>query len=222
MFFSLLLLFSTFLFPYFLFIYLFLFLFFFTFLNSFFFLYETFQLFSTFFFQNKLTLFIFLFVFFFFKKKTFFKKNKFVVRFQPCDRTRESHLVWTSSHTRSQAQTRLDRRRTDRTHRVGVLAPDAILLFRHRRAHWWVPARTPTVHQCPHSGKAEGGPQQATRDTTNTTRPRLQCHAFVTNMVAELVRLRPQICETPTGCLATKLSTVRRRSTVGQRMWSAL
>ena len=30
-------------------------------------------------------------------------------------------------------------------------------------AHWWVPARTPTVHQCP-QGKAVGGPTHAPRD----------------------------------------------------------
>ena len=36
-------------------------------------------------------------------------------------------------------------------------APDAILLG-HRRAHSRVPARTPTVHQRPHSVKAVGGP----------------------------------------------------------------
>ena len=35
-------------------------------------------------------------------------------------------------------------------------APDAILPG-HRRAHWWVPAKTPTVHQCPHSAEAVGG-----------------------------------------------------------------
>ena len=34
--------------------------------------------------------------------------------------------------------------------------PDA-LLHGHRRAHWWVPARTPTVDQCPHNGEAAGG-----------------------------------------------------------------
>ena len=34
--------------------------------------------------------------------------------------------------------------------------PHAILPG-HRRAHWWVPAWTPTAHQYPHSGKAVGG-----------------------------------------------------------------
>ena len=40
---------------------------------------------------------------------------------------------------------------TQAQHRVGAILPG------HRRAHWWVPAWTPTVHQCPHSVKAVGG-----------------------------------------------------------------
>ena len=124
--------------------------------------------------------------------------------------TRESHLVWTSSQTRSQAQTR--RQETHRPHTQGWrFAPDAILP-RHRRAHWWVPARTPTVHQCPHSGKAVGGPQQATRDTTNTTRPRLQCHAFVTNMDEFVFDFQKIVEVNPTHSTRTELKEAQRAS----------
>ena len=59
----------------------------------------------------------------------------------------------------------------------------------HRSAHWWVPARTPTVHQCPHSGKAVGGIEQSSRDTTNTRRPRLPRHALATNICFLIVFL---------------------------------
>ena len=59
-------------------------------------------------------------------------------------RTRESQ-------TRSQTKTR--RQQTDRPHTQGWrFAPDAILRG-HRRARWWVPARTPRVHQCLHGGR---------------------------------------------------------------------
>ena len=47
-------------------------------------------------------------------------------------------------------------------------APDAILPG-HRRAHWWVPARTPTEHQCPHSGKTVGGSGHARNHLMQTT-----------------------------------------------------
>ena len=40
------------------------------------------------------------------------------------------------------------RRRDTSTAQSWRFVPDAILLG-HRRAHWWVPAWTPTVHQCP-------------------------------------------------------------------------
>ena len=33
-----------------------------------------------------------------------------------------------------------------------------VILPGHWRAHWWIPARTPTVHQCPQRGEALGGP----------------------------------------------------------------
>ena len=36
-------------------------------------------------------------------------------------------------------------------------------------AHWWVPARTPTVHRCP-KGKALGGPTQASQRRTTDKR----------------------------------------------------
>ena len=42
-------------------------------------------------------------------------------------------------------------------------ASDAVLPG-HRRAHWWVPAKTLTVHQCPHSGEAVGGPNAPQED----------------------------------------------------------
>ena len=51
---------------------------------------------------------------------------------------------------------RVPRRRKISTAQSWRFVPDAILPG-HRRAHWWVPAWTPTVHQCPHSGKAVGG-----------------------------------------------------------------
>ena len=45
--------------------------------------------------------------------------------------------------------------------------PDTILLV-HRRAPQWVPARTPTVHWGPDSGKAVGGPSRSdSRYTAN-------------------------------------------------------
>ena len=61
-----------------------------------------------------------------------------------------------------------DTRRLDQTlttnHTKGWRSvPDAILPG-HRRAHWWVPARTPTVHQCPQSGEAVGGPNAPQED----------------------------------------------------------
>ena len=51
---------------------------------------------------------------------------------------------------------RVPRQRNTSTAQSWRFVPDAILPG-HRRAHWWVPAWTPTVHQCPHSGKAVGG-----------------------------------------------------------------
>ena len=45
-------------------------------------------------------------------------------------------------------------------------------------AHWWVPARTPTVHQCLY-----GGRPWVARSQLHT----LQRHALVTNTVAEPV-----------------------------------
>ena len=51
---------------------------------------------------------------------------------------------------------RVPRRRNTSTAQSWRFVPDAILPG-HRRAHWWVPAWTPTVHQCPHSGKAVCG-----------------------------------------------------------------
>ena len=55
-------------------------------------------------------------------------------------------------------------------------------------AHWWVLARTPTVHQCLY-----GGRPWVTQDTLHATPPKrqdqgLQRHALVTNMFAEPVR----------------------------------
>ena len=84
-----------------------------------------------------------------------------------------------------------DTRRLDQTlttnHTKGWRSvPDAILLG-HRRAHWWVPVRTPTVHQCPQSGKAVGGPnalqeepkhevfRQANYDNSSLTHPIDSC-----------------------------------------------
>ena len=51
---------------------------------------------------------------------------------------------------------RVPRRRKTSTAQSLRCVPGAILPG-HRRAHWWVPACTHTVHQCPHSGKAVGG-----------------------------------------------------------------
>ena len=94
----------------------------------------------------------------------------------------------TRSQTRSQTKTRLQW--THRRHAHGWRsAPEAILLG-HRRTHWWFPARTPTVHQCPHSGEAVGGPQHAPRDSTTSTRPRLSRHALVTNKLYHKIQKR--------------------------------
>ena len=56
-------------------------------------------------------------------------------------------------------------------------------------AHWWVPARTPTVHQCLHVG----GPRHSPRDTT---RPRLLRHDLVTNTTGVRHECRSSRCGT--------------------------
>ena len=76
------------------------------------------------------------------------------------------------------------RRRNTSTAQSWRFVPDAILPG-HRRAHWWVPAWTPTVHQCPHSGKAVGGSTAHTstwhRGTQQTRKTPKKIHE-VTNM----------------------------------------
>ena len=53
-----------------------------------------------------------------------------------------------------------------------------------------VPCKDTTVHQCPHSGEAVGGPQHAPRDSTTSTRPRLSRHALVTNKLYDKIQKR--------------------------------
>ena len=67
-----------------------------------------------------------------------------------------------------------DTRRLDQTlttnHTKGWHSvPDAILPG-HRRAHWWVPARTPTVHQCPQSGEVAQTHQKKTQNTRSSVK----------------------------------------------------
>ena len=59
---------------------------------------------------------------------------------------------------------RLDQTLTTNHTKVWRSVPDAILPG-HRKAHWWVPARTPTVHQCPQSGEAVGGQNASQEDS---------------------------------------------------------
>ena len=75
----------------------------------------------------------------------------------------------TSSQTRSQAETR--RQETHRPHAQGSLCHRVTL---DSVAHWWVPARTPTAHQCFH-----GGRPWVARDTLHATPQRRDqgCHA---------------------------------------------
>ena len=54
-------------------------------------------------------------------------------------------------------------------------------------AHSWVPARTPTVRLCLYGGRPWVALISSFTRNTETTRPRLQRHALVTNMVAEPV-----------------------------------
>ena len=82
--------------------------------------------------------------------------NKHIARAEEVCKT---ETLSTNVHTQVH---HFDRRRLDQTlttnHTKGWRSvPDAILPG-HRRAHWWVPARTPTVHQCHQSGEAVGGP----------------------------------------------------------------
>ena len=74
----------------------------------------------------------------------------------------------TSSQTRSQAETR--RQETHQPHVTLDSVP-----------HWWVPARTPTVHQCLYGGWPWVVQDSLHATTTTTTRPRLSRHALVTN-----------------------------------------
>ena len=79
-----------------------------------------------------------------------------------CHRTRELQFHDAEHHHRGQAhkhdrKRRQDDRKTHPPHTQGWrFAPDAILPG-HRRAHWWVLARTSTVNQCPHCGQTVGG-----------------------------------------------------------------
>ena len=61
-----------------------------------------------------------------------------------------------------------DARRLDQTlttnHAKGWRSVHDAVLLDHRRAHWWVPARTPTVHQCSQSGEAVGDPSAPQED----------------------------------------------------------
>ena len=61
--------------------------------------------------------------------------------------------------------------------------PDATLPG-HRKAHWWVPAWTPTVLQCPHGGKAVGGSTAHTstwhRSAQQTRTSQKQIHEVTT------------------------------------------
>ena len=51
--------------------------------------------------------------------------------------------------------------------------PSCLGIGGHRRAHWWVPARTPTVHQCLYGGRPWGA-----RDTLHATPPRRQNQGY--------------------------------------------
>ena len=86
-------------------------------------------------------------------------------------------------HKHVRKRRRDDRRRTNRTHRLSLC--HRVIL--HSVAHWWVLARTPTVHQCLY-----GGRPWVAQDTLHATPPLrqdqgLQRHALVTNMFAEPV-----------------------------------
>ena len=129
-------------------------------------------------------------------------------------------------HKHVRKRGRNDRRRTNRT-QDERFAPDAILLG-HRRANWWVRAKKPTVHQCPHSVK--GHPRPTTSCTRHHQHDKIK--VTVSRLCYQHGSLRPQIYEAPTDpwrqsweedCKQqNRLFTVRRRSTVGHRLWSAL
>ena len=122
---------------------------------------------------------------------------------------REFHITgWTfhgRQHLYSQLSTVPDcRMRAPRRRNTSTSAaqnwrfvPDAILPG-HRRAHWWVPARTPTVHQCPHSGKAVGGSTALHGDTTHRCQSSLVSAQFITKIISSLhtkcVFFDPEFC----------------------------
>ena len=115
-------------------------------------------------------------------------------------RTHESHLVWrtadvqcgtpllmTSSQTRSHAEN--DRRRTNRTHRVGALPQShhglcGTLVDLGKDTHG-----TPV----PLRREAVSGPQQASRDSTKTTRQRFTASRFGHQYCSGAGLLKPQI-----------------------------
>ena len=76
----------------------------------------------------------------------------------------KTETLFTDVHTQVH---HYDTRRLDQTlttnHTKGWRSVHGAILPGHRRAHWWVLARTPTVHQCPQSGEAVGGPKRTTR-----------------------------------------------------------
>ena len=61
-------------------------------------------------------------------------------------------------------------------------------------AHWWVPARTPTVHGCP-TGKAVGGPQQAPqrRPPTNNNKTQTSLEPNVFSATGVIIHLESYI-----------------------------
>ena len=99
--------------------------------------------------------------------------SMYCVTIPTCQRARELQIHDAEHHHRGQAHTHVrkrrqnDRRRTDRTHRVGVLLPMPSCLG------IGGPGKNTHGTPVPLRRKAVGGPKQSPRDTTTTTKPRL-------------------------------------------------
>ena len=66
-------------------------------------------------------------------------------------------------------------------------------------AHWWVPARTPTVHQCLYGREAVGGPRHSsTRHHQQRQDQGYHATPWLPTWVAEASSLKPQIYEATT------------------------
>ena len=98
------------------------------------------------------------------RNETFFSKKKAnneKTHTKNTQKEKSSDIAWQSAHMLPTPQFQIVEcachdDATQAQHRSWRFVPDAILPV-HWRAHWWVPAWTPTVHQCPHSGKAVVG-----------------------------------------------------------------